>query len=107
MKGILCLLSIYILGFISCQSKTQTIDYRMTDDQLSNLMLDMQLSDVALGEVNGPERDSLKEVLRLRIEQLYKQPIIVLEGEVRKLESDPEKLNLVMNKVQLLLDSLR
>lgn len=107
MKTILFVFGICLLSCISCGPKVAQSSYILSDEQLSNLMLDMQLTDVALGEVNGLERDSLKKAFALQLEKVYKQPIKELEAEVRTLEGDPEKLNLVMDRVQVLLDSLR
>ena len=107
MKAGLYLLVITIFFFISCEPKSPPPEYALTDEQLSNLMLDMQLAEVAMGEVNGLKRDTLKEAIGRRLEEIYKQPITVLEAEIRKVEGDPAKLTLVMDKVQILLDSLR
>lgn len=96
-----------LLSFASCEQKAGPVEYKLTDEQLSNLMLDLQLTDVGLGEVNGIERDSLKSAFALRLEEVYKHPVDELKIEIRKLESDPEKLMLVMDRVQILLDSLR
>lgn len=101
------LFGLSMLFFISCAPKTLPPEYILSNEQLSNLMLDMQLAEVAMGEVNGVSRDSLKEAFSGRFEEVYKQPLPVLENEIRKLESDPVKLNLVMDRVQVLLDSLR
>lgn len=101
---------IFIIGLfvlVSCAEKAGSVEYTLTDEQLSNLMLDMQLAEVTMGEVNGLERDSLKSAFEVRLETLYKHPVSVLENDIRTLESDPEKLTLVMDRVQVLLDSLR
>jgi hypothetical protein len=101
------LFGISILFFNSCAPKTIPTEYILTDEQLSNLMLDMQLVEVAMGEVNGEARDSLKTALSEQLEEVYNQPITVLESEIRKLESYPVKLIQVMDRVQVLMDSLR
>ena len=92
---------------VSCGQKEKNITYSLSDEQLANLMLDLQFADAALGEVNGLQRDSLQDILWVEIEKIYMHPVKELEEEVRKLESDPEKLNLVMDRVQVLLDSIR
>ncbi len=107
MKKALFLLGFAFLISTSCAPKTPEFVYKLTNEQLSNLMLDMQLTDVALGEVNGLERDSLQVAFRTSLEEVYGLPILVLANEIKNLESDPEKLLLVMNRVQILLDSIR
>jgi hypothetical protein len=107
MRIVSCIFVIGLLCFASCEQKTSPVEYKLTDEQLSNLLLDMQLTDVSLGEVNGVERDSLKGAFLLRMEEVYKHPMDELKMEIRKLESDPEKLAKAMDRVQVLLDSLR
>lgn len=94
-------------SLLACKKGPEAKVYTLSDGQLANLVLDVQLTEAALGEVSGATRDSLKQVFWTGMEQVYKQPMNVLERDVRTLESDPEKLNLVMNQVQELLDSLR
>lgn len=107
MKNVILILGFYLFSCSSCGPKESPPDYVLSDEQLSNLMLDIQLADVVLGEVNGLKRDSLKDVLWLRMVDIYDHPVYELEKEVRKLESDQEKLSSIMDRVQVLLDSLR
>jgi hypothetical protein len=83
------------------------VDYTLTNEQMAHLMLDLQLSEVALAEVDGAKKDSLKNMLWLRYAEVYKHPKAELEEEIRKLETDPETLKAVMERVQVLSDSLR
>lgn len=107
MKRILMLCGMAVCLLFACKKQPEAPSYILSDDQLANLVLDVQLTEAALGEVSGARRDSLKQVFWVGLERVYKHPVDVLERDVRTLESDPEKLSLVMNRVQDLLDSLR
>lgn len=102
--SILCVLLI-LLG--SCSRQKSNVNYTLTDDQLAHLMFDLQFSEVALAEVTGGKQDSLKDLFWLRYAEIYKQPKVALEAEIRKLETDPDKLKEIMERVQVLSDSLR
>lgn len=102
--SLLCLVVILIAG---CGRKKSNVNYTLTDDQLAHLMFDLQFSEVALAEVSGGKQDSLKDIFWLRYVEIYKQPKTDLEEEIRKLETDPEKLKEIMERVQVLSDSLR
>jgi len=102
--SLLCLVVILIAG---CGRKKSNVNYTLTDDQLAHLMFDLQFSEVALAEVSGGKQDSLKDIFWLRYVEIYKHPKNDLEEEIRKLETDPEKLKEIMERVQVLSDSLR
>lgn len=102
--SLLCLVVILIAG---CGRKKSNVNYTLTDDQLAHLMFDLQFSEVALAEVSGGKQDSLKDIFWLRYVEIYKQPKTDLEEEIRKLEADPDKLKEIMERVQVLSDSLR
>lgn len=96
-----------ILLVAGCYQTKIKVDYILTDEQMAHLMLDLQLSEVALAELTGGKQDTLKEIFWLRYAEVYKLPKADLETEIRKLETDPEKLKVVMERVQVLSDSLR
>lgn len=102
--SLLCLVVILSAG---CGRKKSNVNYTLTDDQLAHLMFDLQFSEVALAEVSGGKQDSLKDIFWLRYVEIYKQPKTDLEEEIRKLEADPDKLKEIMERVQVLSDSLR
>lgn len=103
----LSLLSLIVFLSAGCGHKKSNVNYTLTDDQLAHLMFDLQFSEVALAEVTGGKQDSLKDIFWLRYSEIYKHPKAELEEEIRKLESDPEKLKGIMERVQVLSDSLR
>ena len=46
-----------------CYQTKIKVDYTLTNEQMAHLMLDLQLSEVALAEVYGAKKDSLKNML--------------------------------------------
>ena len=102
--SIFCWVLILVAG---CSRQKSNVNYTLTDDQLAHLMFDLQFSEVALAEVSGGKQDSLKDIFWLRYVEIYKHPKTDLEEEIRKLETDPKKLKEIMERVQVLSDSLR
>jgi hypothetical protein len=107
MIRMITLWSAMILLVSGCFEKKVKVDYILTDDQLAHLMLDLQLSEVALAEIEGARQDTLKDLFWLRYTEIYKHSKPELEEEVRKLESDPEKMKVIMDRVQVMSDSIR
>jgi hypothetical protein len=102
-------LLVFMTGLImlACISKESNVKYTLTDEQLSRLMFDIQLSEVALAEVEGGKEDSLRNLVWLRLTEIYKQTEPEIKGEIRKLESDPGKMKIIMDRVQAISDSIQ
>ncbi|MBL0005618.1 MAG: hypothetical protein IPP25_00105 [Saprospiraceae bacterium] len=99
-------LMISFLVLVSCESGKRDVKYLLTDEQLSSLMFDVQLSEVALAEVTEERQDSLRDLFWLRFTEVYKHSVPEIKEEIRKLEEDPEKMKVIMDQVQVLLDSI-
>ncbi|HSF90235.1 MAG TPA: hypothetical protein VLA46_12510 [Saprospiraceae bacterium] len=95
-----------ILVLMSCNTGKGDVKYLLTDEQLSSLMFDVQLSEVALAEVTAERQDSLRDLLWLRFTEVYKHSVPEIKEEIRKLEEDPEKMKVIMDQVQVMLDSI-
>mgnify|MGYP003377280722 CR=1 FL=1 len=65
-------LMISLLVLVSCESGKRDVKYLLTDEQLSSLMFDVQLSEVALAEVTEERQDSLRDLFWLCL--LYTSP---------------------------------
>lgn len=97
-----------LLVFTACGKPKANVKYTLTDDQLSHLMFDVQLAEVAVSEVGeDAQRDSIRDLLWTKLEAIYKLPASELTAEIRKLESDPEKMKVIMDRAQVLADSIR
>ncbi len=101
------LLSMAGLILLGCYSQDANVKYTLSDEQLSRLMFDIQLSEVALSEVEGGKADSLKTIVWLRLTEIYKHTEPEIKEEIHKLENDPEKMKLIMDKVQAISDSIQ
>jgi hypothetical protein len=95
-----------LLVLMGCESGKRDVKYLLTDEQLSSLMFDVQLSEVALAELTEERQDSLRELFWLRFTEVYKHSVPEIKEEIRKLEEDPEKMKVIMDQVQVLLDSI-
>jgi dGTP triphosphohydrolase len=96
-----------ILAFPGCQPKETNVKYTLSDEQLSRLMFDLQLSEVAVSEVEGAARDSLSHLFWLKLTEIYKMSKPEITEEIRKLETDPVKMKVIMDQVQIMSDSIR
>ena len=92
--------------FVACEQKATNVKYTLSDEQLSHLMFDVQLGEVAISEVTGGARDTLSELFWLRLTEVYNLSKPELTEEIRKLESDPVKMKEIMDQVQVMSDSI-
>ena len=81
--------------------------YTLSDDQLVSLMLDLQMTDVLLPSVGPVQQDTLKKLFREQFSSIYKMTPEEIEAEVKLLQSDPEKLKMIMDRVKMKSDSLQ
>ncbi len=95
-----------VMIFIACQSPEKKI-YRLTDDQLVNLMFDMHLADALLTEFPKRHQDSIKVIYMKRMSEAYSLSEEEIQEEIDKLTSEPEKMKLVLGLVKVLADSLQ
>jgi hypothetical protein len=71
-------------------------------------MFDVQLGEVVVSEQDNPaRRDSLRTLFWQKMALVYKLPEDQLMAEIRKLEEDPEKMKVIMDRAQVLSDSIR
>lgn len=97
-----------LLFLLSTGCETKVVhSYKLTDEQLAQLMLDMHLADVILPELPVTYHDSIKEMMWTKMEGIYKLPEEELKKEIEKLEEEPEKLKLIINRVKELADSIQ
>ena len=96
-----------MMSLFSCKKPERYVDYKLTDEQLAHLMLDLQFSEATLTDFSKIKQDSLKDLYFLQFAQLYKLSEEEIKEEVHLLEEDPEKLKLILDRVKILADSLR
>jgi hypothetical protein len=107
MKYLIAAILIIGVAMPACQKNEANVKYTLSDEQLSRLMFDLQLSEVAVSEVTGDARDSLSDLLWEKLVGAYQLSRPQLTEEIRKLETDPVKMKVVMDRVQVLADSIR
>jgi hypothetical protein len=91
----------------ACQSAGQKSTYKLSDDQLTHLLLDIQFSEVTLAELTKPKKDSLIDLYWLRFAEIYKISSEEIKTEMMQLEADPVKMKLIVDRMKMLADSLR
>ena len=103
----LTLFFLVMMSLFSCTQTERKVDYKLTDEQLAHMMLDLQFSEATLSDFSKAKQDSLKGLYFHQFSQLYKLSEEDIKEEVRLLEEDPEKLKLILDRVKILADSLR
>ncbi len=98
-------LLLLVTTIIACTSPTKVV-YRLTDDELAHLMLDMHLADVILHELPKGQRDSIQAIYWVKMKEVYKLSEEEIRDEIAKLETEPEKLKLILGHVKQVADSL-
>lgn len=95
-----------VLLLISCVA-TPKQKYRLSDDQLVDLMFDMHLGEVLLPEFPKHKQDSIKEVYMQRLTEAYGLTREEIREEIDRLSSEPDKMKLIISRVKMRADSLQ
>ena len=106
MRSIFLCMFMVLLASTGCETKIKNT-YRLSDEQLAQLMLDMHLADVIMPELPANYQDSIRDVMWDRMEGIYNLSEEELKTEIEKLETEPEKLKLIVTRVKELADSIQ
>jgi len=101
------LLAVVLFFWMACFSSEKKPVYKLNDDQLAHLMLDIQFSEATLPELTKARQDTLKDLFWLRFTDTYKLSEADIKEEIRQLEEDPDKMKIILDKVKMLADSIR
>ncbi len=107
MSKSLLLIALISLWTLSCKQETTKIEYKLNDEQLSRLLFDIQLSEVAMKDLSVERKDSLKNMFWLRLSEIYKLSEPEIKIEIDKLETDPEKMKEIIDRIKMMSDSIR
>jgi len=102
-------ISILLAGLfiLSCQKKEVKVEYKLSDEQLTHFMYDIQLGEAALSGVTTERSDTLKELLWTRLMTVYGLSRAEIKAEIEKLESDPEKMKAVFDSIKVWSDTIK
>lgn len=106
MKKILFFSFITMLMLIACKDKVKH-DYRLSDEELANLMLDMHYADALLADLTPEQRDSISTLYWKRMMELYDLSEAEIRDEINQLENEPEKMKLILGRVKEMSDSIQ
>lgn len=95
-----------IIGLIACQSSPK-IEYKLSDERMAHLMLDLQLAEVALPDLTPQQQDSIKLLFAKRIEEVYDLSSAEIKSEMDLLQTDPKKLKLITDRAKQMADSIQ
>ena len=104
MKYHIVLLLILFGSITACEQQKK--NYKLSDEQLANLMLDLQLSETMLISLTSQQQDSLKTMFWEKLTSVYQLSEEELKVQVELLESDPEKLKSIVDQIKFKADSI-
>ncbi len=97
---------IMIFGLWACQSSSKH-EYKLSDEQMARLMLDLQLAEVTLPDMTPLQQDSIKLLFKKRFEEIYHLTDAEIQSEMDQLESDPKKFKLILDRAKQMADSIQ
>ena len=92
---------------MSCQKKEVKVEYKLSNQQLTRLMYDVQLGEAAMSGVTTERGDTLKELLWTRLTTVYGLSRAEIKAEIEKLESDPERMKAVFDSIKVWSDTIK
>lgn len=103
MMKVWCVLMMLVM--LSCEEKVKQ-DYTLSDEQLAQLLFDLHFADVILPGHTAEQRDTITTIYWQKLSENYNLTEEEIREEVRKLESEPEKLKEILKRVQMKADSI-
>lgn len=95
-----------IISLMACQSSSKH-EYKLSDERMAHLMLDLQLAEVTLPDMSPQQQDSIKQIFKKRIEEIYHLSYPEMQSEVDLLETDPKKFKLILDRAKQMADSIQ
>lgn len=96
-----------LFSSIACNFAAEKKSSGISDEEIANIMLDIHFADALLAEFSVEQRDSISAIFWQRMTQLYGMSEKEIREEVTRLESDPEKMKLIMGRVKEMADSIQ
>ncbi|MBK9984000.1 MAG: hypothetical protein IPP15_16800 [Saprospiraceae bacterium] len=95
-----------IMIMAACQSSPKN-EYKLSDERMAHLMLDLQLAEVALPDLSPLQQDSIRLLFKKRIEEVYQLSYEEIKSEMDLLQTDPKKLKLIIDRAKQMADSIQ
>jgi hypothetical protein len=96
---------VLIISLGACQSSPQH-EYKLSDERMAHLMLDLQLAEVILPDMSPHQQDSIKLLFKKGIEEIYHLSYAEIQSEMDQLETDPKKFKLIIDRAKQMADSI-
>ena len=107
MRGSALILLLAAALLSSCEKKIKKVAYKLSDDRLTHLMYDIQVTDAAIMGVTGANADTLRDLFWTRLSTVYGLSKEEIKAEITKLESDPEKMKAVFDSIKVWTDTIK
>lgn len=98
--------TLIVFFFLLACSPAEKPVYKLTEDEHVNLLFDLHFADAILIELTPDQRDSVTQVYWQKMEERYGLDQDEIREEIKKLESDPEKMKLLIDRVRVMADSI-
>lgn len=82
-------------------------EYRLSDEKMAHLMLDLQLADETLADLNTKQQDTIKLILEKKMQDIYHLTPDEIKQEIELLQTDPKKLKLIIDRAKQIADSIQ
>ena len=95
-----------IFCFVLACSPSEKPDYKLPEEEQVNLLFDLHYADAILIDLSPGQRDSITKLYWQKMEERYGLDQEAIREEIRKLEADPEKMKLLVDRVRQMADSI-
>jgi hypothetical protein len=99
-------LLLIIFHFVIACSMTEKKTYRLSDEELTRLLFDVHFADVILKDITPEQKDTLQTLYWKKMSEVYHLSEEEIRDEIEKLESEPEKLMIIIGQVKAMTDTL-
>lgn len=99
--------AIFLFAYIFGCNPVEKQNYQLTDEELSLLLFDIHYADVVLPGLSRQQQDSIKIIYYEQLSKIYDMSVEELKKEISKLESEPEKMKIILGRVKQLADSIQ
>lgn len=95
-----------LICIMACESDVKK-DHKLSDEQLTSLMLDLHIAEAVLPEFDKLHQDSISDLYWDKMTLVYGLSEMELRKEIELLESDAEKFKTILDQVKIMADSIK
>lgn len=97
---------LFFFGFLLACSSSEKPAYKLSENEQINLLFDLHFADAILIELDPAHRDSVTQAYWKKMEERYGLTQTEIREEIKTLETEPEKMKLLIDRVREMADSI-